>query len=164
MAETLKALIARVAQPGQVTWIGVRPMRRAALLPVEEVAVEARGLKGDHGSSDKRAVTLMQAEHLSVIGSFLGRGPVAAAQVRRNILVSGLNLAALKGRQVRLGSAVLEITSICAPCSRMEEAFGPGGYSAMRGHGGWCARVAQPGLVRLGDAVAPLTTEEQGSL
>jgi MOSC domain-containing protein YiiM len=33
--------------------------------------------------------------------------------------------------------------------------LGPGGYSALRGHGGWCADVVQPGEVALGDAVAP---------
>jgi len=158
MPETIRELIARFAQPGQVTWIGLRPERRGAVLPVEEVVVSARGLEGDHGASDKRAVTLVQAEHLAVIGAMLGRGPVAPSDLRRNLVVSGLNLAALKGRQLRIGTAVLEVTTICAPCSRMEETFGRGGYSAVRGHGGYCARVLAPGVVRLCDAVVPLTT------
>jgi len=158
MAETLKALIERYAQAGQVTWIGLRPERRAAMLPVEEALAAARGLVGDHGASDKRAVTLVQAEHLPVIGSYLGRGPVAASDVRRNLVVAGINLSALKGRSVRIGAAIVEITGICAPCSRMEQVLGAGGYATMRGHGGWCARVVEPGLVRLGDTVTPLTT------
>ena len=158
MAETLKALTQRYAQPGQVTWIGLRPERRAAMLPVEEAVVGSRGLVGDHGASEKRAVTLFQAEHLPVIGSFLGRGAVAACDVRRNLVVTGINLSALKGRTVRIGAAVLEVTGICAPCSRMEEALGAGGYAAMRGHGGWCARVIDPGLVQVGCEVTPLTT------
>ena len=65
--------------------------------------------------------------------------------MRRNIVVSGLNLNALKARRVAVGAAVLEVTTICAPCSRMEETFGTGGYSAVRGHGGWCARVIVAG-------------------
>lgn len=156
MAESLKDLIARFAQPGQVTWIGLRPERRGAVLPVEQAVVAACGLEEDHGASEKRAVTLMQAEHLAVIGAMLGRGPVAPADLRRNILIAGLNLAALKGRRVQVGTAVLDITTICAPCSRMEETFGAGGYSAVRGHGGFCARVVEAGVVCLGDSVVPL--------
>ena len=151
----LKRMMARVAQPGRVAWIGLRPERRAEVQPVTEVRIDEAGLAGDHGRAGKRAVTLVQAEHLPVIGAMLGQGPVAPEVLRRNLVVSGINLGALKGRRVRVGEALLEWTTICAPCSRMEEALGFGGYSAVRGHGGWCARVLEPGRVALGDAVAP---------
>ncbi|MCB1455919.1 MAG: MOSC domain-containing protein, partial [Nitratireductor sp.] len=73
--------------------------------------------------------------------------------LRRNIVVSGVSLIALKERRFRIGSVLLEGTGICAPCSRMEEVLGPGGYNAMRGHGGITARVAGAGTVRVADAV-----------
>ena len=76
------------------------------------------------------------------------------ALLRRNIVVAGLNLLALKGRRFRIGGALLEGSGPCEPCSRMEEALGPGGYNAMRGHGGITARVVEGGLIRVGDAVA----------
>jgi len=154
--EDLKALVRRTAQPGRVVWIGLRPGRRAPLLQVERCIVGARGLEGDHGASDKRAVTLLQEEHLAAIGSFLGRGQVAPEDLRRNILVAGINLLSLRDREVRLGKAVLHVTGPCAPCSRMEEALGQGGYAAVRGHGGVTARVVSGGLVVLGDPVMPV--------
>jgi len=152
----LHAMMARHAQPGRVEWIGVRSQRRADLVPLETAQVTVSGLEGDHGRAGKRAVTLVQAEHLAAIGAYLGRSPVWPGQLRRNIVVAGLNLAALKDRRIAVGGAVLHLSTICAPCSRMEEEFGHGGYAAVRGHGGWCASVVEPGLVRVGDAVRPL--------
>ena len=155
MTEPLSQLIARIAQPGSVDWLGLRPERRAEVTPVSEVLITEAGLEGDHGRPGKRAVTLFQIEHLAVIGAFLGRGPVDPALLRRNIGVSGINLVGLRGREVRLGEAVLRITGPCAPCSRMEEAFGSGGYAAVRGHGGMTADVISGGVIRLGDLVVP---------
>jgi len=68
--------------------------------------------------------------------------------------VSGLNLLALKNRQIQIGDEViLDITGECHPCSRMEEELGPGGYNAMRGYGGLTAHIAQGGVIRVGDVV-----------
>jgi len=147
--------MARHAGPGRVDWIGLRPERRAAMVAVDAAALTEAGLEGDRARAGKRAVTLIQAEHLPAIAALCGRAEVAPALLRRNLVVSGINLIALRHGPVQLGGAVVEITGPCAPCSRMEEALGPGGYSAMRGHGGWCARVLKPGPVALGDAVAP---------
>lgn len=151
---TLRDLMETHVRDGRVAWIGVRPARRAALLGLDAVEIGPDGLEGDHAAPGKRAVTLIQAEHLPVIAALCG-GAVTPQALRRNLLVSGINLAALRGRQVRVGGAVLKIEGACAPCSRMEEALGPGGYAAVRHHGGWCASVAAPGRVALGDAVAP---------
>jgi MOSC domain-containing protein YiiM len=154
---TLADLLATLPQTGRVAWIGVRPGRRAAVIAVDAVeAVAAQGLAGDHYAHDgKRQVTLIQAEHLVAVAALVGRpAGLDPALLRRNVVVAGLNLLALKGRQFRLGSALLEWTGPCEPCSRMEEALGPGGYNAMRGHGGITARVVAGGLIRVGDAVA----------
>ena len=118
----------------------------------------AFGIAGDHARSPKRQVTLIDAAALAAIASFLGRADVDPAALRRNIVVSGINLHALRGAHVRIGEAELEITGECHPCSRMEETFGTGGYNAVRGQGGVTARVCQAGVVRHGDAIVRLGT------
>ncbi|MFZ1757385.1 MAG: MOSC domain-containing protein [Caldilineaceae bacterium] len=154
----MQTLLNSLPQTGEVLWIGLRPDRRQ---PVEAVggaeAVPGSGLVGDRfrgrGAESKRQVTLIQAEHLAAVGSFLGSGPLDPALLRRNIVVSGLNLLALKDKRFRIGDALLEYTGQCHPCSRMEEVLGPGGYNALRGHGGITARVIEGGLIRVGDIV-----------
>ncbi len=145
-------MLVRDARAGRVTWIGLRPERLGAMVLVERAVIGEDGLEGDHARPGKRAVTLFQHEHLAAVASYLG-AELRPEDLRRNIHVAGLNLAALRGARVRLGDALVEITGVCAPCSRMQTALGPGGYNALRGHGGWCARVLEPGAVALGDPV-----------
>ena len=91
---------------------------------------------------------------LSVAGSS-NKPEVRPEWVRRNILVSGINLYALRDRRFRVGDTLLEGTGSCDPCSRMEEVLGAGGYNVMRGHGGIIARIVNAGTIRLGDPVQP---------
>ncbi len=154
-ASPLVGLMNARVRPGRVEWIGVRPKRRAPISVVGEATLDTvQGLVGDRysGRSGERHVTLIGRENLDAISAFLGRD-VMPEQLRRNIVVSGLNLLALKNRQFRLGEAVLEMTGECHPCSRMEEIFGEGGYNAVRGHGGITARVLANGTVRTGDVL-----------
>ena len=154
--KTLDILFKTLPQQGKVTWIGVRPERRAEMIVID--AVEAKtesGLTGDRyaGHSGTRQVTFIQTEHLAVIASNLGLASVDPAQLRRNICVSGINLLALKDKQFQIGDVLLEYTGLCHPCSFMEETFGNGGYNAVRGHGGITARVIQSGVIKTGDGV-----------
>lgn len=153
----LARLMATFPRPGVVEWIGVRSKRRARLVALDETeAVAGHGLTGDHYASrtnGTRQVTLIQREHLAVVAQLLGKTEVLGETVRRNIVVSGINLYALRDRRFRIGEVSLEGTGTCDPCSRMEEVLGPGGYNAMRGHGGIVCRILESGTIRLGDAV-----------
>jgi len=172
---TLSELTARHAGNGQVEWIGVRPARKAAMIEHSSVTVGLSGLEGEHRTRPgKRAVTLIQAEHLSVIASLSSNGlsgnlssggasssadPVHPSRLRRNLVVNGINLLALKDRKFRIGGiggAEFLGTGICAPCSRMETELGNGGYNAMRGHGGITAEVTKERQIQLGDEIVPL--------
>lgn len=153
---TLRELIDTLPQRGTVEWIGIRPARKAALQVVEQVDIQTdHGLVGDHYANPggNRQVTLIQAEHLDAVASMLDIGAVNPGAVRRNIVVRGINLLALKDKRFFAGDALLEFTGLCHPCSRMETTLGPGGYNALRGHGGITARVLRGGIVKIGDAV-----------
>lgn len=155
---SLKQLLLNLPQQGKVEWIGVRAKKRAPLNTVSTVQVLPLGLAGDHyaGRSGKRSVTLIQQEHIETIASLLHKEKIDPADLRRNIVVSGINLLALKGREFKIGTAVLKMTGLCHPCSRMEETFGDGGYNAVRGHGGINASVVIPGEIKLQDTVEAL--------
>jgi MOSC domain-containing protein YiiM len=153
----LQTLLDTLPQCGRVEWIGIRPARGKPIRALDRVAITpGKGLEGDRfkgRDTSKRQVTLIQQEHLHAIASCLHREAIAPEVFRRNIVVSGLNLLALKGKQFRIGSVVLEYTGLCHPCSKMETALGPGGYNAMRGHGGITTRVVMAGEISLGDDV-----------
>jgi MOSC domain-containing protein YiiM len=168
--EQVQALMTRFPRPGRLEWIGVRGERRGAVSAVAEVLARAGlGLAGDHyraGVKGSGQVTLIQAEHLPVIAALLGRQDLDPGLLRRNLVVSGINLLPLKGMCFRIGPVLLEGTGLCHPCSRMEEVLGPGGYNAVRGHGGLTARVLEGGVLRLGDpvlALGPVEAPGQGS-
>src|SRR6056297_2529832 len=149
----LRELRRSFAGPGRIDWIGVRPTRKAPLRNLSDVTVTETGLSGDHGRGGKRAVTVIQAEHLPVIAALVGRQEIAPDILRRNLVISGINLSALREFGLRIGDVRLEMTAPCAPCSRMEQALGRGGYAAVRGHGGWCCRLLAGGVITLGASV-----------
>lgn len=157
----MKQLLRQYAQHGLVAGIYVRPGRRKEMnVLTETMAVAGHGLEGDrYNAPGTRQVSLIQAEYLPVIASLLGKPAVDPALLRRNVVVSGINLLTMKGKKFRIGNALLEYTGECHPCSRMEENLGKGGYNAMRSHGGILARILETGIVRVGDPVIPVDDE-----
>ncbi|HZW75630.1 MAG TPA: MOSC domain-containing protein [Caldimonas sp.] len=161
-SSSLAQLIEAPVRAGRVEWIGVRPARGAPMhvLAAAEL-VAGNGVAGDRygNAGGARQVTLLAAESLAAIASHLGVDAVAPEALRRNVVVRGMNLLALKGRRFRIGDAILEASGECHPCSRIEASLGTGGYNAARGLGGITARVVQGGVVRIGDRVEPIRSE-----
>ena len=156
--EILKELLSTNTFQGRVEWIGISSGPRSEIQACESVRIVTGGVEHDHHCrptrKSKRQVTLIQAEHIPVVEAILGRGKIDPSLLRRNIVVSGINLAALKYQTFRIGTAVLEGSGNCPPCSRMEQNLGPGGYAAMLAHGGITAVVVTEGVVSQGDTVS----------
>ncbi len=158
----LRRLLDAPVRPGSVGWLGARPARHAEMVVLEAAELEPlAGLVGDHyaGRSGSRQVSLIGEENLAAIGAFLGAGRASPVLLRRNIVTSGINLLALKGRRFRLGTATLAYAGECHPCSRMETLLGAGGYNAVRGQGGILARVLDAGTVEIGDILIRLEND-----
>ncbi|ACE85684.1 MOSC domain-containing protein [Cellvibrio japonicus] len=147
--------------PGRLEWIGVRTERRGEVMSVASTqAVEGLGLEGDHrmkktpGSA--RQVTLISREYIEAICRHTGHNAIDPALLRRNLVISGMNLNVLRYQRLQIGNAILETSALCHPCSRMDEALGAGGAAAMFGYGGLCAKVVQGGIIQVGNAVLRL--------
>ena len=146
---------------GTLTWIGLRSERKARMTIVESAkAIATRGLEGDRRCASTpgsgRQVTLINQEHIDVVASLMGLASIAPEQLRRNLVVTGVNLQALRHQRFRIGEAEFEANAHCHPCLRMEQNLGTGAVAAMLGHGGICAKIITSGVIAIGDKVEKL--------
>ncbi len=173
---SLRQLTQQFRQTGQLEAIYLRPARGIDCIAAQQTeAIAQKGLVGDRFSKtlsrnplgSNRQVTLIQAEHVAVISAFIG-APVDAAKLKRNLVVSGINLLAAKSlfkdqvMHINIGEVILQVTGPCEPCSKMETTLGQGGYNAMRGHGGVNAKIIKGGILNIGDYVScvPMPNEK----
>jgi len=88
-----------------------------------------------------------------VVQSFLPAVDVTPANLRRNLVISGINLNALVKQVVVIGDVQMEITGLCHPCKKLEQQLGLGVFNALRGHGGLTAKILSSGPICIGDAL-----------
>jgi len=143
---------------------------------VAQTFVLPEGVSGDkqrdlryHGGP-LRAVCLFSLERIEALEA--EGHPIKPGSVGENLTVRGLDWASLKlGDRLRVGSALLELTSHAAPCKQLSACFIEAEFTRIseKTNPGWSrlyAKVLEPGPVAEGDAVEHLPvkvlTSEQG--
>ena len=153
--------LCRDLTPGRLEWIGLRTERRGHIDVVDRAeALVDLGLAGDHrclkipGSA--RQVTLISSEYIHQIAYQLGLQHIDPSLLRRNLVISGMNMNLLRFQRLQIGEAIFETSALCHPCSRMNEALGTGAATAMYGYGGLCAKIIRGEWICVGDQVLRL--------
>ena len=81
---------------------------------------------------------------------------MAALESRRNVVVRGVDVDALRGRRFRIGAVECVGRRRCEPCAHLERLTRPGVLRALVHRGGLRADIVAGGELRVGDEVAPL--------
>lgn len=94
-------------KPGRLEWIGLRPERMAPMAVVEQtLAVADRGLQGDRrmigSKGSARQISIISEEFIQSIATNLARSDISPVLLRRNLVVSGINLNALRHQYCEL--------------------------------------------------------------
>lgn len=145
--------------------IATRNAKRAPMVQHDAVEIfQSTGLAGDFGRKPGKAqVTIVAAARWDDACAALGAGVPWTAR-RANLLVGGIDLAAVPGRRVAIGNVILEITGETDPCRRMDEAH-KGLRAALTPdtRGGVRCRVITGGSIKIGDPVTILKDLFTGS-
>jgi hypothetical protein len=156
----VRAAARGVAAAGTVVAIVIAPAAEAPLRSVDRAqALAGRGLQGDRyadgagtfsaGGGRGRDLTLVAAEVLDDVGL----DPVDA---RRNLVVRGVDLDALRGRRFRVGEVECLGQRRCEPCAHLERLTRLGVLRALVHRGGLRADIVRGGELRVGDPVEAL--------
>ena len=136
-----------------VTQIQVAAARQEPMTVLDKATFRAgHGIEGDRhagqgGASADRQVLLMDSETQANLN-------IDPSVTRENVTTRGLDMTTLTpGRRIRLGgSAVVEVTGDCDPCSHME-AVRAGLRGRLEGRRGVLGKIVEDGTVHPGDAI-----------
>jgi len=111
-----------------------------------------RGIRGDrffdYKPDYKGQITFFAWEDLLRLWDELGVTRREIAATRRNVLVEGVSLPDLIGREFELQGIRFRGSEECRPCYWMDTAIAPGAEAWLRGRGGLRARIVSDGTLR----------------
>jgi MOSC domain-containing protein YiiM len=150
---------------GHVVAIYTAPAEGAPMEARDEaVAIAGKGLDGDRYAIEagrfsgtkigKRAITLIEREAIAAANAAYDLG-LTEQETRRNVVVEGVPLNHLAGREFLVGAVRLRGFDFSEPCAYLEELTGKPARKALVHRGGLRAEIIDGGPIRVGDAVRP---------
>ncbi len=124
------------------------------VLEVEQIeCVAGRGIRGDrfwdYGPDYKGQITFFSLEVFERLRRELNAPEARPSAVRRNVIVSGVDLNTLVGTEFEIQGVRFAGVEECAPCYWMNHALRPGAEERLKGCGGLRARILTDGILRV---------------
>ena len=112
------------------------------------------GIEGDryygHKENYKGQITFFSEEVAAALERHFNLPSLDRSAMRRNVVISGIDLNSLIGKRFQLGELVLTGSEECAPCSWMNKAVGEGAHQWLKGNGGLRCRIEKSGQLKTG--------------
>jgi len=122
----------------------------AATYELSSVELEpGRGIKEDRFEFSKYSITLISQEVMKMVCEELEL-PYEPSLFRRNIVISGVNLNQLIGKEFSIDGIGFRGLEHCAPCTWMNAVMKKGAYKLMSGRGGLRVEVIKEGVLKTG--------------
>ncbi|HEY0368323.1 MAG TPA: MOSC domain-containing protein [Chthoniobacterales bacterium] len=127
------------------------------LVQVDRVeCVAGHGIRGDrfydYKPNYKGEITFFSQEIFDALRAKYPQVDKPPGVLRRNVLVSGVELNSLIGRDFELQGLRFRGTAHCKPCYWLDQAFAPGAEEALAGNGGLRAQILTSGSLTVGPA------------
>lgn len=118
--------------------------------------VAGHGIRGDrffdYRDDYKGQITFFSREVFDKLERTFGLTNKSPGVLRRNVIVSGVELNEFIGIDFELQGVQFRGTAHCKPCYWMDTAFAPGAEKFLAGRGGLRARILTDGRIGVGDA------------
>jgi MOSC domain-containing protein YiiM len=134
-----------------------KPADNYPLVEVPRIeCVAGRGIRGDrfydYRDNYKGQITFFSFEVFEKLAQHFGLTNKSPGVLRRNVIVSGIDLNDLIGEEFSIQGVRLRGTGHCRPCYWLDQAFAPGTEDFLKGNGGLRAEILIDGAIAVGDA------------
>ena len=127
------------------------------LVEVQQVeCVAGHGIRGDrfydYRDEYRGQITFFSLEVFDRLAQHFGLTNKSPGALRRNVIVSGVELNDLIGEEFSIQGVRLRGTAHCKPCYWLDQAVAPGTEKFLQGNGGLRAQILSDGVIAVGDA------------